>query len=61
MTPERLRKGGGKLRMPLGQRIAHMRPEGRIRPFQPLDQPSSLTHYQPDSELLCAEPRDALA
>ena len=33
MTPERLRKGGGELRMPLGQRLAHMRPEGcwRIR------------------------------
>ena len=24
--PERLRKGGGELRMPLGQRLAHMRP-----------------------------------
>ena len=31
--PERLRKDGGKLCIPLGQRIAHMRPEGcrRIR------------------------------
>jgi hypothetical protein len=27
--PERLRKGGGGL-IPLGQRIAHMAPEGRL-------------------------------
>ena len=27
MTPERLRKGSGELRMPLGQRIAHMAPK----------------------------------
>jgi hypothetical protein len=30
MTPKRLRKGGGELQMPLGQCIAHMRPEGRL-------------------------------
>jgi hypothetical protein len=31
MTPKRLRKGGGELRILLGQRIAHMRPERRRR------------------------------
>ena len=31
MTPERLRMGGGELGMPLGQRIAHVPPEGRRR------------------------------
>ena len=33
MTPERLRKGSGELRMPLGQRIAHMAPK-RCRRFR---------------------------
>ena len=37
---EGLRKGGGGLRIPLGQRIAHMAPKGRLGLRDPLAQPS---------------------